>query len=141
VTARISNLWKTDGWPGLGRELSVARPARKSSGKRGHVHCDPGREALPGRGVAERVADLLHDDHENRRPDRHALDLACGPPVVSDHQQEQRGEAHEVHNRKRIGIKDPPAVETRVQKRHRSEPHQPLVIAHPRVPLPWETLS
>lgn len=70
--------------------------ARASSGKRGHVHRDPGREALPGSGVAERLADLLQDDHENRRPDRYALHLACGPPVVTDHQQEQRCEADEV---------------------------------------------
>ena len=97
------------------------------SGKRGHLHPDPGREALPSGGVAERMADLLHRGHENCRPDRYALHVARGPPVVTDQQQEQRRVADEVHNRKRVGIKDRPAVETRVQKRHRSEPHQPLV--------------
>jgi hypothetical protein len=30
-------------------------------------------EALPDSGVAERMSNLLHDDHENRRPDRYAL--------------------------------------------------------------------
>src|SRR6516164_2575478 len=46
------------------------RAVRASSGKRGHVHRDPGREALPDCGVAERIANLLYDDHETCRPDR-----------------------------------------------------------------------
>src|SRR5260370_36688302 len=53
--------------------------------------------------------------------------LAWGTPVVTEHQQEQWCEADEVHHRKRVGIKERPAVETRVQKRERCEPHQPLV--------------
>ena len=62
-----------------------ARAVRAPSGKRGHVHRDPGREVLPGSGAAERIANLLYDNHVNRRPDRCALHLACGPPVVTDY--------------------------------------------------------
>ena len=91
------------------------------------MHCDPRSEALPGSGVARRIADLLHGDHENRPPDRYALHLACGLPIVTDHQKKQRWKTDEVHNRKPVGIKDRSAVETRDQKRERGEPHQPLV--------------
>src|SRR5215472_6281330 len=98
-----------------------------SSGKRGHVNGDPGGEALPGCRVAYGMTDLLHNDQENRRPDRYGLHLAGGPPVVTDQQQEERYEADEVYNRKRVGIKDRPAVEAGIQKRERCEPHEPLV--------------
>lgn len=88
---------------------------------------DPGREALPGSGAAERIAALLNDDHEKRRPDRDPLNFGCGPPVVRDYQQQKRREADEVDERKREGIKDRPAVETGVEKRERREEHQALV--------------
>ena len=55
------------------------------------MHRDPGREALPGGGLAGRTADLLHGGHENRGPDRYALHGTRGPPVVTDQQKERQG--------------------------------------------------
>src|SRR6516164_10909500 len=65
-------------------ETSRAGESVPGKHARAHVHSDAGCAALPDSAVAERMADLLHDDHENRRPDRYALHLACGPPVVTD---------------------------------------------------------
>ena len=66
-------------------QVDPHQPLERSLGKRGHVHRDPGREALPSSSATEGIADLLRENQDSCRPDGYALHLASGPPVVADH--------------------------------------------------------
>src|SRR5215472_13720439 len=87
----------------------------------------PRGEALPKGGSPNRNPRLLKHNQKDAGPQRSTMNLSRRPEIVTHHQKQERVAAHLRDSDIPPGHGNPPAHESRVQKRNCGDQHEPLM--------------